>query len=56
MEYIHWNPVKHGYVARVMDWPYSSFHWYVKQGLYPLDWVSSDDANDAAEDDYGEPR
>ena len=53
VEYIHWNPVKHGYVARVRDWPYSSFHRYVKQGLYPLDWASGDDADD---DDYGEPQ
>jgi len=53
VEYIHWNPVKHGYVARVRDWPYSSFHRYVKQGHYPLDWASGDDADD---DDYGEPQ
>ena len=53
VEYIHWNPVKHGYVARVRDWPYSCFHRYVKQGLYPLDWASGDDADD---DDYGEPQ
>ena len=55
VEYIHWNPVKHGYVIRVRDWPYSSFHRYVEQGLYPLDWAGDDDASDAA-DDYGEPR
>jgi len=56
VEYIHWNPVKHGYVARVRDWPYSSFHRYVRQGLYPLDWADSEKADDAAEDDYGEPQ
>jgi putative transposase len=56
VEYIHWNPVKHGCVARVRDWPYSSFHRYVRQGLYPLDWASGDETNDAAEDDYGEPQ
>ena len=55
VEYIHWNPVKHGYVARVRDWPYSSFPRYVKQGLYPLDWACGDETSDAA-DDYGEPR
>lgn len=26
VDYIHWNPVKHGWVKRVADWPYSSFH------------------------------
>jgi putative transposase len=30
--------VKHGYVSRVCDWPYSSFHRYVKDGLLPSDW------------------
>jgi putative transposase len=38
VDYIHFNPVKHGYVARVCDWPYSSFHGYVKNGLLPADW------------------
>jgi putative transposase len=38
VDYIHFNPVKHGYVTRVCDWPYSSFHRYVKDGLLPADW------------------
>ena len=37
--YIHWNPVKHGYAARVADWPYSSFARFVARGVYPLDWA-----------------
>jgi putative transposase len=37
-DYIHFNPVKHGWVKRVRDWPYSSFHRYVRLGVYPLDW------------------
>ena len=32
VDYIHTNPVKHGYVARASDWPYSSIHRYIKQG------------------------
>jgi putative transposase len=36
--YIHWNPAKHGYVTRVIDWPYSSFHRYVASEIYPSDW------------------
>jgi putative transposase len=56
VEYVHRNPVKHGYVIRVRDWPYSSFHRYVRQGLYPVDWADSEKANDAAGDDYGEPQ
>jgi REP-associated tyrosine transposase len=38
IDYIHFNPVKHGHVARVRDWPYSSFHRYVRQNTLPLDW------------------
>ena len=37
-DYIHFNPVKHGYVNRVQDWPYSSFHRMVRLGIYPSDW------------------
>jgi len=38
MDYLHYNPVKHGYVSRVRDWPHSSFHRCVAQGIYPVDW------------------
>jgi len=38
VDYIHWNPVKHGHVRRVSDWPYSTFHRFVKNGFYPPDW------------------
>ena len=38
VDYIHFNPVKHGHVTRVAHWPYSSFHAYVRQGLLPRDW------------------
>ena len=49
IDYIHINPVKHGYVNRVADWQYSSFHQYVKQGILPLNW-----ACDVNEGDFGE--
>jgi putative transposase len=39
MDYLHFNPVKHGHVRRVRDWPYSTFHQYVRKGIYPLDWA-----------------
>lgn len=39
LDYIHYNPVKHGQVARVADWPYSSFQRYVRQGIYSQDWA-----------------
>jgi putative transposase len=38
MDYISFNPVKHGWVERVADWPYSSFHRHVRAGVYPVDW------------------
>jgi putative transposase len=33
VDYVHFNPVKHGLVGRVSDWPHSSFHRYVRRGL-----------------------
>ncbi|MGV3629322.1 MAG: REP-associated tyrosine transposase [Betaproteobacteria bacterium] len=38
MDYVHFNPVKHGWVKHVADWPYSTFHALVRRGVYPLDW------------------
>jgi putative transposase len=38
MDYLHFNPVKHGHVTRVAEWPYSTFHNLVAKGLYPADW------------------
>ena len=38
MDYIHFNPVKHGLVQRAADWPFSSFHRAVERGWYPEDW------------------
>jgi putative transposase len=51
VDYINFNPVKHGHVRRVKDWPYSSFHRMVRLGVYPEDW-----AGDAGQDgaDFGE--
>jgi putative transposase len=38
INYVHLNPQKHGHVERVVDWPHSSFHRYVKAGRLPADW------------------
>ena len=46
LDYIHYNPVKHGYVANAADWPYSTFHRFVKEGTYPEDWGGIVEAND----------
>ena len=37
-DYVHWNPVKHGWVQRVADWPHSTFHAFRQRGIYPEDW------------------
>jgi len=41
LDYIHYNPVKHGYCSLPGEWPYSSFSRSVKEGLYLSDWGSS---------------
>ena len=38
IDYIHYNPVRHGLVSQVCDWPHSSFHRYVRLGVLPRDW------------------
>ncbi len=45
VDYVHWNPVKHGHVASVADWPHSSFHDYVRRGLYSANWGGEDVAD-----------
>ena len=41
VDYIHWNPVKHGHAQHVVDWPYSSFHRYVRNGVLPPAWTGT---------------
>jgi REP-associated tyrosine transposase len=53
VDYIHFNPVKHGLVSRVCHWPHSSFHLFVRQGLLPEDWAG--DVREGGRD-YGERR
>ncbi|MEZ6068209.1 MAG: transposase [Planctomycetaceae bacterium] len=38
LDYLHVNPLKHGLVSRVIDWPWSSFHRYVRLGEYTPEW------------------
>mgnify|MGYP001598072799 FL=1 len=38
VDYIHYNPVKHGHAARAADWPHSTFAHWVGRGVYPEDW------------------
>lgn len=43
LDYIYYNPVKHGYVQSVKEWLFSSFHRDVKSGIYPEDWGGNAD-------------
>jgi putative transposase len=52
VHYIHYNPVKHNHVERVADWPYSSFHRFLRAGTYPIDWGGTREL----ESDFGERR
>ena len=41
-DYLHFNPVKHGLCAAPKLWPYSSFHRFVREGRYELEWGSQE--------------
>ncbi len=41
IDYLHYNPVKHGHVQRAIDWPHSSLHRYVERGWLAPDWGTS---------------
>ncbi|MCU1718119.1 REP-associated tyrosine transposase [Pseudomonas sp. 5P_3.1_Bac2] len=45
VDYVHVNPLKHGLVSCVADWPYSTFHRDVRRGLYPKDWAGDASVN-----------
>lgn len=53
VDYCYINPVKHGLVKAVVDWPYSSFHRDVKRGIYPSNWAGI--SLDTNEGEFGEP-
>ncbi|MEX2164935.1 MAG: transposase [Sulfuricaulis sp.] len=52
VDYIHYNPVKHGYVARPVDWAHSSIHRFIAQGIVSPDWAVGN--QDEASKEYGE--
>ncbi len=53
VDYVYINPLKHGWVTRVADWPYSTFHRYVRDGLYPPDWSGTDDFETGERNEMG---
>ena len=46
VDYIYFNPVKHGYVKRAAEWPYSSIHEYISKGILKPDWGWSEEMAD----------
>ncbi len=38
LDYVHYNPVRHGYAVRAVDWPFSTFRRCVERGIYAPDW------------------
>jgi len=42
LNYIHYNPVKHGHVKQPKEWKHSSFHQYVNKGFYKKEWGNFD--------------
>ncbi len=52
VDYIHYNPVKHGYVKCPTDWAYSSIHMYISKGILRDDWGNNLDGVDS--DMFGE--
>ena len=53
MDYLQYNPVQHGLVERPVDWPWSSFHRFVKTGYYVKEW-EADLSQEVLDLEYGE--
>ena len=43
VDYIHYNPIKHKYVTKAVEWEWSSFNRYVKMGIYDPDWIGGEE-------------
>jgi putative transposase len=52
-DYIHYNPVKHGHTCTIANWPHSTFHEYVRRGIYPAGW-GGDVTPDVVSSGFGE--
>ena len=55
-DYVHFNPVKHGYVLSASHWPWSTFNQWVEAGVYPRDWASDGSAEIGAGEHPSHPR
>lgn len=45
LDYIHFNPIKHGYIKKAVDWEHSSFNKFVKMGYYEQNWCNFEDTH-----------
>lgn len=52
LDYIHYNPIKHGYCAKAIDYKYSSFEKFVSLGYYEKGWCNFDDRHKITELNY----
>jgi putative transposase len=48
INYIHYNPVKHGYVSKPNDWPYSSIHKFIRNNVFSSQWGADNEFNTTA--------
>ena len=55
VNYTHYNPVKHGHVLRPADWKWSTFHKYLRQGIYDEDWGETEPRDVGGVSSAGEP-
>jgi len=53
VDYIHFNPVKHGYVSKPQDWPYSSFNQAIHKGWYEPGVLLEDNFNELNNENMG---
>lgn len=52
LDYIHFNPVRHGLAGNATGWPHSSIHRYVESGMVAKDWAAK--VGDERERSFGE--
>ncbi len=55
LDYIHYNPVKHGHCKTPIEWPYSTLHRLTQCGKYPANWASHTEPNINQTTNYGDP-
>ena len=53
VDFVHYNPVKHGYVGCAADWPHSSIHRFIRDGIIPADWANAVSAGGAGWGEWG---